>query len=104
MSEYRVLEEAFVAQAACGSGFRRRQRMNTCIAEPTRAVREPITEASVLNASSARTRTKRRSDAAMREVVAFVRSALQPAQPWNIRSLIRVAEGLRERQERLVDR
>lgn len=40
----------------------------------------------------------------MREVVAFVRSALEPAQPWNIRSLIRVAEGLRERQERLVDR
>jgi hypothetical protein len=40
----------------------------------------------------------------MREVVAFVWSALQPAQPWNIRSLIRVAEGLRERQERLVDR
>ena len=103
MSEYRVLEEAFVAQAAC-SGFRRRQRMNTCIAEPTRAVREPITEASVLNASSARTGTKRRSDGGMREVVAFVRSALQPAQPWNIRSLIRVAERLRERQERLVDR
>jgi len=48
--------------------------------------------------------SRRRSDAAMREVVAFVRSALQPAQPWNIRSLIRVAEGLRERQERLVDR
>ena len=40
----------------------------------------------------------------MREVVAFVRSALQPAKHWNIRSLIRVAEGHRERQERLVDR
>jgi hypothetical protein len=60
--------------------------------------------AAIVHAGSARTRARRRSDAAMREVVAFVRSALQPAQPWNIRSLIRVAEGLRERQERLVDR
>jgi hypothetical protein len=95
---------ALFLQSGMDAGEIREQDPALLLFMPYTAVVGSLTEASVLNAVVGKDRARRRSDAAMREVVAFVRSALQPAQPWNIRSLIRVAEGLRERQERLVDR
>ena len=50
-------DRAVVAQAACGSGFQRLQRMPICITEPTTAVRKPMTGTVIAPPTTAKRRS-----------------------------------------------